>query len=413
MPKVLPFNGLLYNREKIAGDEVIAPPYDVISPEQKDALYEKSPYNIVRVDFGKELPGDSDKENRYTRAGALLDRWMGEGILVRDDKPAFYAYEIDYTIGGRRMALRGVFSLVEIVELGSGVFPHEQTKPKAKADRLDIMRHCMGNLSPIYAIYNSTERVTSRILESPGEPYLTAHDADGAVHRLYRIDDPARTHQVSAELSGRPLFIADGHHRYEVALEFKREMDAKTNRADTAPKPWDYALMFLANTEDEGLTILPTHRMVKGLAERAVVFEKLDADFDIAELPSGADLSAVISGMGRGAFGFYSGAEKKWYTLKYRGGRLNDQHEFLRDLDVVILQERIINRDLGVTDVAYEMSVDVAVGRVHAGEFDAVFFLNPTGVDDLERVAGAGLRMPPKSTYFYPKLLTGMVINKF
>lgn len=414
MPKVSPFRGLLFNREKVSGSEVIAPPYDVISPGYKDALYNKSPHNIVRIDFGKELPGDTASSNKYTRSAAMLEEWTRTGILVRDDEPAFYACEMDYTDMGRKKILKGIFGLVKIVEFGNGVYPHEMTRSKPKADRLDLMRHCMANVSPIYSIYNSPERVTSKILDSIGnEPYITAEDSDGAFHKLFRIADPSKTELISKELSERAIFIADGHHRYEVAVEFKKEMDLKTGRTDDAARPWDYVLMFLANISDEGITILPTHRMVRGIPGKEAVVEKLGADFAFKELPPDVDISSVVPEEGKHAFGLYLNTERKWYMLKYLGGKLKDLHPSLNSLDVVVLHELILKRDLGITDVAYEMDVKEAMRQVHSGDYDAVFFLNPTGVDDIEGVAYANLRMPPKSTYFYPKLLTGMVINKF
>jgi len=276
------------------------------------------------------------------------------------------------------------------------------------------MRHCMSNLSPIYAIYRSPDRVTSKLLESlSGEPYFEAEDEDSAVHKLFRISDPAETASISQELSNRALFIADGHHRYEVALEFKKEMDLKTARSDDKPQPWDYVLMFLANMEDEGITILPTHRLAKGIADRDSILDKLKADFELKEAPLDADIAAEILDEGDHAFGLYFDTDRKWHILKYLGGKLKDVHPALNNLDVVVLHELILKRDLGVTEVAYEMDVAEAMKKVHNGDFDAVFLLNPTGVNDIERVASANLRMPPKSTYFYPKLLTGMVINKF
>jgi uncharacterized protein (DUF1015 family) len=414
MPNVIPFKGLLFNREKVSGDDVIAPPYDVISPDYKDVLYNKSPYNIVRIDFGREMPDDVAGSNKYSRAGALLNQWTSDGILVRDKKPAFYAYEMDYTVMGSKKMLKGIFGLVKIVELGSGVYPHEMTHAKPKADRLDLMRYCEANLSPIYTIYNSPERVTSDILDSDGaDPYLTARDADGAVHKLFRISDPAKTDLISRELSDKALFIADGHHRYEVALEFKKEMDIKTGRADDKPRPWDYVLMFLANMSDEGITILPTHRLIKGISGKDSVLEKLKSDFELTECPPDANISSVLLKAGGHTFGLYLNTDRKWHVLKYLGGRLKDMHPALNNLDVVVLHELILKRDLGVAGVAYEMDVREAIKKVHDHEFDALFFLNPTTVEDIERVASAGLRMPPKSTYFYPKLLTGMVINKF
>jgi uncharacterized protein (DUF1015 family) len=414
MPDVIPFKGLLFSRSRVSGDDVVAPPYDVISPEYKEVLYAKSPFNIVRVDFGKELPDDKGDSNKYTRASVLLEQWTRMGILVRDSEPAFYAYEMDYTVAGSRKVLKGILGLVKIVELGSGVYPHEMTHSKPKADRLDLMRYCEANISPIYSIFNSPEQRTSRVLDAIDEkPYLTARDANGAMHKIFKISDTGNTTLISSELSNQPIFIADGHHRYEVALEYKKEMDQKTHRTDDRPRPWDYVLMFLANMADEGITILPTHRMVKGITDNVAVLEKLRSDFEMKELPLAADISSEILAEGEHAFGLYLKADRKWHVLKYLGGKLKDLPPALNSLDVVVLHELILKRDLGITDVAYEMDVKEAVKKVHGGDFDAVFFLNPTGVRDIELVASANLRMPPKSTYFYPKLLTGMVINKF
>jgi len=414
MPNVIPFTGLLFNRSRVSGDDVVAPPYDVISPEYKEVLYAKSPYNIVRIDFGKELPDDKDESNRYTRARVLLEQWTRQAILVRDSEPAFYAYEMDYTVMGRKKILKGILGLVKIVELGNGVYPHEMTHSKPKADRLDLMRYCEANISPIYSIFNSPEKMTSRVLDAIDEkPYLTAKDTDGAMHKLFKISDTGKTALISKELSDKDIFIADGHHRYEVALEYKKEMDQKTRRTDDRPRPWDYVLMFLANMADDGITILPTHRMVKGITDNVAVLEKLKSDFEMKELPLAVDISSAIFAEGEHTFGLYLKADRKWHVLKYLGGKLKDLPPAINNLDVVVLHELILKRDLGITEVAYEMDVKEAMRKVHSGGFDAVFFLNPTGVGDIELVASANLRMPPKSTYFYPKLLTGMVINKF
>jgi len=414
MPQVIPFNGLLFNTSKVSGNDVAAPPYDIIPPEYKEALYAKSPYNIVRIDFGKDEQGDDGNNNRYTRANALLDQWISEKILVRDGEPAFYAYEADYESMGAKKTLRGVFGLVKIAELGKGVWPHEETRAKPKADRLEIMRHCMANLSPIYIIYNSKEKATAKIIASiSGKPYMSAQDRDGSVHKIFRIADRDQIGVISKELSELPLFIADGHHRYEVALEFKKEMDRKTGRNDDEPRPWDYVLMFLADMADSGISILPTHRMVKGISGKGGLFARLEKDFSIEELPECVDINKAVAAAGKHSLGMYLEKEKRWFMLKYKGGELKDVHPALQPLDVVILRELILNREPGISELAYEMSADVAVGKARKGEYDAVFVLGPTGADDIERVASANLRMPAKSTYFYPKLMTGMVINKF
>jgi uncharacterized protein (DUF1015 family) len=432
MLKIRPFRGTLYNPDKVSGDNVVAPPYDIIPPELKETLYQKSPFNIVRIDFGKDMEGDDKGNNKYTRAREALQQWSDAGVLVTDTGPAFYAYEVDYNLAGENRRLRGVLALVKLVELGDGVYPHEATHSKPKADRLDLMRSCMANISPIFSLYNSPLKVTAGILDTVAEnPYFTANDTDGAKHSLYKITDPSHIDLIKRELSDKSIFIADGHHRYEVALEFKQEMDSLMDDHEkgvkggslsdfsarfSASRPWDYVLMFLANMSDNGLTILPTHRMVKGITHREEIMARLQPHFSVSKL-EGADLKkGIVKAIREGGgciLGLYLTDEKSYYVLKYKGAELGDMHEAVRGLDVVVLHELVLKKDLGITEVAYEMDEKQSVARAEVEGFDAVFFLNPTGVADVERVALAGLRMPPKSTYFYPKLLTGMVINSF
>lgn len=428
MARVIPFRGILYNPDKVKGDEVFAPPYDIISPELKEILYQKSPCNIVRIDFGKELPGDTGDYNRYTRAREYFEKWMSEDVLVRDDRPSFYAYEIDYHLSGQEQTLRGLLAVVRIEELGNGIYPHEATYSKPKADRLNLMRACLANVSPIYSLYHSTERVTSQILHGvSGEPHISGKDADGAVHRVFRISEPSSIESIMRELSDKPIFIADGHHRYEVALEFKREMESQQRgrqprvgsqnsgreRGSSDDQPWNYILMFLANMADEGITILPTHRLVTGLPPKDELFKRLGTHFTVHQLPLNADIMKALAEKGKNSIGFYLGREKQAFLLDYKGIGLEDVHPALKDLDVILLHELILKRDLGITDFAYEMSVQEAINSVHLGDFDGVFFLNSTTVGDVGKVALSHLRMPPKSTYFYPKLLTGVAINSF
>ena len=414
MAEVLPFKGVLFNIphiSKVSGEELIAPPYDIITPEYKDKLYEKSPYNIVRIDFGKESPGDNDKENKYTRARAYLDAWIRDRVLTVSPEPCFYSYEVAYTVQGNERQLRGFIGLVRLEELGKGnIHPHECTHAKPKKDRLDIMRYCEANVSPIFSLYNSPEKKTSSILSevNRGKPYIEAPDMDGSVHRLWKIKDRDALDIIADELKDKAVFIADGHHRYETALEYQKEMHAGEGSPDS-PKPYDYVLMFLANMSDEGLTILPTHRLVKNIPDNAL--DLLSFDFKISEIKGCCEITDVISGK-RDVFGFYKGGNV-WYKLTYKGQGVPDVQPELKYLDVTVLHELIFNKLLNIKDIAYEMDVDRCLKLVKENEFQAVFFLNPTQVEDVENVALASLRMPPKSTYFYPKLMTGMVLNIF
>ena len=407
MAEIVPFKGVLYNMSKVSGEDVIAPPYDIIAPEYKEKLYSKSPYNSVRIDFGKELEGDNDSHNKYTRASGYLNSWLKDGILHGSKAPAFYGYEIEYRVKDSRKKLRGFFSLVRLEELGRGVYPHECTHSKPKADRLNLLRTCRANISPIFSLYNSPEKKASEIINRVMllKPYMEAKDSDGAVHRLWVVEAEEDIETIRDDLKGKPVFIADGHHRYETALEFKKEMNGRGG--------WDYVLMFLANMSDEGLTILPAHRLVKNLPENPL--DVLSEHFTVEILSAQDDITGALSGYEH-AIGFCYRNSDKLYLLRHKGHKgagLENINPALKELDVTILHELIFKKLLNITEVTYEMDTAKTREMVRKGIYDGAFFLNPTGVKDVERVALSGERMPPKSTYFYPKLSTGMVIYKF
>jgi uncharacterized protein (DUF1015 family) len=414
MAEVVPFKGVLFNVpqiSKVSGEDLLAPPYDIITPEYREELYRKSPYNIVRVDFGKEFPDDNEIENKYSRAKKSLDSWLKDRVLIPSRTPCFYCYEISYNILGNQQILRGFLGLVRLEELGKGnIHPHECTHSKPKKDRLDLMRICGANISPIFSLYNSTEGITSSLLSDfdKGQPHISAKDPDGSVHRLWTIQDSDAINRIKTELGGKAIFIADGHHRYETALEYQVEMRQKEGDPDSA-RPYDYVLMFLANMADEGLTILPTHRLVRNIPPDAL--DKLSPDFEVREMTGNFDISGSIAGK-RDIFGLYKGGDS-WYKLSYKGEGIPNAAPALKDLDVTVLHELIFGK-LGIKDdIVYEMDVKKCIDLVKENKYNAAFFLNPTQVEDVERVALASLRMPPKSTYFYPKLLTGLVLNIF
>jgi len=421
MAEIIPFRGILYNVSKVSGEDVVAPPYDIITPEYREQLYKNSPYNIVRIDFGKELDGDSKSENKYTRAAGYFNLWLNNEILVKGKTPGFYAHEIDYIIKGQRKKLRGFFGLVKLEELGKGsIYPHECTHSKPKADRLNIMRACNANISPIFSLYNSPEKKASEVIERAicqKQPCIEAKDIAGAVHRLWIIEDKTDIETIRNDLKGKAVFIADGHHRYETALEFQKEMNSGRQSAplgkggiEGGVKPWDYVLMFLANISDNGITILPAHRLVKNIHGNSLNI--LSKYFDVEALAAVEKIEDSIIRYEH-AIGFCQHSNHRQYILKYKGSGTDDLHPALRGLDVTILHELIFKELLQVSDIEYEMDIKEATDKVKKGLYDAVFFLNPTKVEDVERVALSDVRMPPKSTYFYPKLLTGMVIYKF
>jgi len=412
MANIIPFRGILYNVSKVSMEDVLAPPYDIITPEYREALYMQSQFNIVRIDFGKEEPGDDETENKYSRAAKYLDQWMEEGIFIRSNKPCFYVYEMSYSICNVRKRLIGFLCLVKLEELGSGsIHPHECTHSKPKQDRLNLMKACNANTSPIFSLYKSSDGNISEILSkiSTTKPYLEAADIGGDVHRLWQISDAEEIRIMARELQDKAVFIADGHHRYETAYEFFRESSLKGNPAGAGTA--DHVLMFLTNMLDEGITILPTHRLIKDAAED---MEKVLAEyFEEEEVTGDFDIKKRLSGKSR-SFGFFRNGRESWHLLTFKGGNLSDVPPDLREIDVFVLHELILRRmSIQTTDIGYEMDVNKALEKVRSGEFGAAFFLNPTRVEDVEKSALSSVRMPPKSTYFYPKLLTGLVVNKF
>jgi len=412
MAEIIPFRGLLYDVSKVSIEDVLAPPYDIITPEGRESLYTKSPHNIVRIDFGKEEPGDNETENKYTRAKRCFDVWLKDGILIRSDKPSFYAYEVIYTVQNKRERLHGFLCLVKLEELGKGsVYPHECTHSKPKQDRLNLLRACEASTSPIFSLYKSSADGISNILSrvTLTRPYLQAAAPSGDLHRLWQIDHAEEIEIIQQELADKPVFIADGHHRYETSFEYSREMSAKKTPPSDR-KSYDYTLTFLANMMDEGITILPTHRLIKEIP--GDIDGMLSKYFEIETIANDFDIRRRLSGR-KNAFGFFRKREKVWHVLTYRGRNLSEVHPDLREIDVIILDELIFKKILMNAEIGYEMDIAKALDQVNRGEYAAAFFLNPTRVKDVEKSALSSMRMPPKSTYFYPKLLTGMVLNKW
>ncbi|MDA8169300.1 MAG: DUF1015 domain-containing protein [Nitrospiraceae bacterium] len=409
MAEVIPFRGICYDPGKIEAASVMAPPYDVISPEMREILYSRSPYNIARVDAGMDQPEDDENENKYTRSAGLIEKWLGEGVLRMAEKPCLYVYEAEYAIHGGLKRLRGIFALVRLEPFGEGrIYPHECTHSKARNDRLRLITATGMNTSPIFSVYeNEGAKKSSGILDAAtrGKPYLEARDFDGAAHRLWVIDRGEEIAAFQEELKEKPIFIADGHHRYETALEHQRQMRERPG-GSRGDESFNYVLMFLANTAHGGLTVLPTHRLVKTDARLP---ECLAEHFNIETISPDEDIIENIKG-GKGVFGLYTGG--KQYRITYKGTDLEDIHPALKNLDVEVLQELVIRRLTHTERMAYEMDAAAAEALVRNGQFQAAFFLNPTSVKDVMEVALSGQRMPPKSTYFYPKIMTGFVMSR-
>ncbi len=440
MAKIVPFRALRYSLTRISDPaRVMAPPYDVISPSLQDALYHRDPFNVVRLILGKTTDEDSGSNNRYTRAAADFRLWEQEGVLVRDTMPSIYLYDQLYrTEDGQTVNRKGFIALARLEDFSSGVVkPHEKTLSGPKTDRLQLTRACRANFSPIFSLYSDPccvlEFFTKKVKERPGD--LEVSDDDGVVHRLWQVTDPAIIEKAQGVLDSKPLFIADGHHRYETALNYRNEMREK-HPDFTGKELFNYVLMYFANMEDQGMSIFPTHRLVHSLESFQVepFLGRLREFFDIEAVPADpADPSArrtLREGLARrGAekrvLGLFCGG-RTFYYLTIRDEALMDRFfdarapKALRTLDVSILHRLILESILQITPEAQEAQTnlkyiknfDEPFEQVENGNAQLAFLMNPTRMSEVRDVANAGEKMPQKSTYFYPKLLSGLVINK-
>lgn len=439
MAKIVPFRALRYNLDQI-GDAaaVMAPPYDVISPALQEALYQRSPFNIVRLTLGKTTPEDSADENRYSRAAADFSAWQKQGILARDPEPSLYLYDQIYNLeDGRSVTRKGFIALTRLEDFSAGVVKaHEKTLAGPKLDRLLLTRACQANFSPIFSLYSdpccALETLSQQFKSTP--PALAVVDDDGVQHFLWAVDDSSFIDRVKDLLENKPLFIADGHHRYETALNYRDEMRAKHPHF-TGKEAFNYVLMYFANMEDQGMTIFPTHRVIHSLDGFSVdsFVQRLAEDFLISEesldTTDNSALAALrqrlaAAGQRRRTLGLYLGSGRFLFLSLKDEKRMNGLFDartptVLRTLDVSVLHRLILEEYLDISAQAQEAQNNLRYCKtfnepftqIDNGEGQFAFLLNPTRMNEVRDVANAGAKMPPKSTYFYPKLLSGLVIN--
>jgi len=415
MAEVRPFQGVRYRLERPEQAEaVIAPPYDVISPAGADQLHERDPRNVIRLELPRDQPGDSDAENRYTRAAAQYRQWVESGVLARDEQPCLYVYGQRYTVEGGQQERLGLLGALKVEPYEAGVvLPHEQTFPKHKEDRFRLRIASRAQFSPIFGLYSAPDAGVRAALDrwAAGDPVAVAVDPEGVEHRLWPVDDAEFASWAAGVFEGRQVFIADGHHRYETALRYR---DARRAEAPDAPlSSFDYVMTFLVEMEDPGLVLLPTHRLVKGgVPVPEELRRKLEAFFRVEE----TTLEAVDA-LEHHQIGVVLPGGAAWrLTLTDAGAldRLDQEHSAAwRDLDVVLLHRLVFQELLGITehgDIVYTRDPAEARDRAASAEFAACFVLPFPKVDELKAVAGAGDKMPEKSTYFWPKAITGLVI---
>jgi uncharacterized protein (DUF1015 family) len=413
MAEVRPLQALHYNLGAIPSlGAVTAPPYDVIDAELRRELLARSPFNVVEIDL-PEAPAGGDP---YEHADETLEAWTLEGVLTADREPALWPLTQEYRgPDGRRRTRRGILARVRVSDYGPGkVRPHERTQPGPKEDRLRLTRATRHNLSPIFSLH--AEDAWGDVEAGLGEPWGEVTDPDGTLHRVWREPDPAVHAAVSAALEGSELLIADGHHRYETARTYADGVEGDG--------PHRYTLMYLVSLEDPGLTVFPTHRLLTDLdpAQYEPLSAALKRLFETEEVP--IERLAPEGEDGVGVFGYVDSHFKRGFRLRLRDtaeldAALASKPEAYRHLDAVVLETLVLKGALGISEddiaakrgIAYAKSTDDALAAIDSGSADCAFLLRPTPVEQVRAVAAAGETMPPKSTYFFPKVLTGLVFN--
>jgi uncharacterized protein (DUF1015 family) len=429
MALIHPFRGYRYNQD-IVGDlnRVVTQPYDKIPLELQKDYYGRSPFSAARITRSTEK--NDDPETEYLQAGRLLKEWLEKGVLTQDAAPAVYAYCQDYEVEEEKKVQLGFIALLEVKYSGGGILPHEKTMAEPKMDRLRLMRSIECNEDMIYTLYTDEKLVINRILvekTASRQPEIEVTDDFGVLHRVWAISDARTVRKIQDAMVPEELFIADGHHRFETSVSFMKECKAQGWRP-AGPESFDKRLVACFNSADQGTTILPTHRLVRNLARftSASLLHKAGQYFEVDQAGSAAELWNRMKNESAGhVFGFYPADARRHYILRLKEEAKVDSlmlshGEAYRYLDVSILHTLILDRFLGIGEkslvaqehVDFARDRDSCLRQVDEGKYQAAFFLNPTTVEQVQRVALLGERMPQKSTDFYPKLLTGLVFMK-
>ena len=421
MAEIKPFKGLRFAPQAGKTEELVCPPYDIISEEERVAYLERNGNNIIRL----ELPREG--ENPYEQAGKTLQEWLAAGVLAAEEQDSLYIYEEEFTALGENKKIKGLVCRVGLTPFSAGVvLPHEETLSKAKTDRLNLMKATGCNFSAIYSLYFDQDRtINQRITAlSAGHPDMEFASADGIIHRVWIVSDPAETTALSAAFVDKKLYIADGHHRYETALNYKEYLREQGQNVEGHPA--SAVMMTLVDMENEGLVVFPTHRVLHGLTDfnREQLLESCKAYFAVEEIAPDQAQARLDTAVAKDekAFALYTAGKMNLLTLTdntIMKELLADMSGAYQNLDVSILHVLILERLLGIdkenmanqTNLTYMRDAADAIAAVDKGQADCAFLINPTKVEEIAQVAGAGEKMPQKSTYFYPKLITGHIVN--
>jgi len=450
MPSISAFRGIRYDLGHVGSlSDIVAPPYDVIDPELQDQLYKKHPANVVRLILNRDEPGDDEHSNRYTRAARFLRNWLREGVLFTEGDPAIYVYHQEFEERGQRFTRRGFMCRTRLERFGEGnIHPHEETHSGAKADRFKLWKACRANLSQIFGLYPDPENEAQSILEAAivGQTPLVATDHLGVVHRVWPVTDISVINRVAAAMAGKPVYIADGHHRYETALNLRDDLakELAERGEELSPEhPANFVLMMCVSMSDEGMLVMPTHRLFRGLPAMTAgeLVAKLGESFSTESAGEGPDraisLWEEIEAEGeQGTLGLFTAEDSHWTLARItEAGRRKmadvaaDHCSDWQGLGVSILHRLVIETLLGAPNLPAPKYVraleevpaglkegdtagrDLTGQEGSGGRFELAALVMPATVEHIRAISNAGERMPAKSTYFYPKLLSGLVIN--
>lgn len=427
MADVLPFRALRYDIGQV-GDltDVVCPPYDVIDQAQQNELYKKHPCNVIRVELNRDEPGDTGPDDKYARAARYFRQWQQDGVLMREQDDALYVYHQEFEWEGRTYVRKGFFGRLKLEEFGKGcVYPHEQTLSGPKKDRLSLIRACQTNLSPVFGLYPDEEGNVQTPLEAAALKVtpLVAQDHLGVTHRMWPVTDRAAIQQAVEAMADKPIFIADGHHRYETGCNYRNELLAAGKIDGSSPA--NYILMMFIGMEDPGLQILPTHRLISGFPDltEADVRAALSSHFSIETVASADEAWETMDLDGaQTIFGIGTPADGQWLLIRAADTSpmktlAADQSDDWRGLGVSILHRMIVDHLLKSrypqAEPAYRFVhlMDEVQSAMADRSCQVAILVNPARISHVREISAHLERMPPKSTYFYPKLLSGLVFN--
>ncbi|MBQ7525398.1 MAG: DUF1015 domain-containing protein [Abditibacteriota bacterium] len=420
MATIKPFRGVRYNTAAAGDiDKLVCPPYDVISPEEQNALYDADVHNFVRLVLGKDDPDDNEENNRFARARDYIVNWMHTGIFIQDEVPTIYLYLQEFKVGGETKRVLGFTCAVKICDYDEKVIlPHENTLAKPKSQLLNLISATESNLDCVYGLYDDEKYVLKPVMDKAmaTEPIVDARDGDGERHVLWAITDPADIKVMVDFMATKPIAIADGHHRYETSLTYRNLMREKSQPG--TPLPSDDVMMTLVNVYEKDMTIYPTHRAV-GSVTPEDIDKMLDECGDFFALEPSAKETLEADMAKKGAIGLYTKDKCVLLIPKEKAYRKLSGCEASRTLELNVLHKHLLERSLGIdgdklrnqTHILYTRDIKEAFDLVDSGERTASFLVNPIPVKVVLDIAEAGEKMPQKATYFYPKLLSGLVFR--